>query len=220
MLKMCQHPNIINLVDLFENSEYYYIVLDFMAGSDLFDYLQARDFNLGEHRVCELTYQLALGIKYLHSYGIVHRDLKLENIMMTDTSSTSVPKLVDFGLAKMIGPTERATEPFGTLGYVAPEILEKKPYTFSCDLWSLGCIVYALLCSSLPFDHDSQKETIRMTCEDRVVFDSPQWSSYSQDCQDLINRLLIKKPEERITLEQALAHNWFRKVRAKFSHNT
>ena len=83
---MCQHPNIINLVDLFENSEYYYIVLDYMAGSDLFDYLQIRDFNLGEDRVRELTYQLALGIKYLHSYGIVHRDLKLENIMMTDTT--------------------------------------------------------------------------------------------------------------------------------------
>lgn len=107
-----------------------------------------------------------LGLKYLHNYGIVHRDLKLENIMMTDTSEQSVPKLVDFGLAKMIGPNEKAEEPFGTLGYVAPEILEKKPYSFQCDMWSLGCIVYALLCSSLPFDHDSQKETIRMTCED------------------------------------------------------
>jgi len=157
-----------------------------------------------------------LGLKYLHNYGIVHRDLKLENIMMTNTTNQSVPKLVDFGLAKMIGPSERATEPFGTLGYVAPEILEKKPYTFSCDLWSLGCIVYALLCSSLPFDHDSQKETIRMTCEDPVVFDSPQWSGYSMECQDLIGRLLIKRPEERITLDQTLAHSWFRKVRAKF----
>ena len=112
--------------------------------------------------------------------------------MMTDTTDSSVPKLVDFGLAKIIGPNERATEPFGTLGYVAPEILEKKPYTKSCDLWSLGCIVYALLCSSLPFDHDSQKETIRMTCEDRVVFASPQWANYSQECQDLIFKLLIK----------------------------
>lgn len=111
------------MVDLFENSDYYYIVLDYMAGSDLFDYLQARDFNLGEKRVRELTYQLATGIKYLHSYGIVHRDLKLENIMMTDTTDKSIPKLVDFGLAKMIGPDEKADEPFGTLGYVAPEIL-------------------------------------------------------------------------------------------------
>ena len=79
--------------------------------------------------------------------------------------------MVDFGLAKMIGPGIKAEEPFGTLGYVAPEILGKKPYSFQCDLWSLGCITYALLTSSLPFDHDSQRETIRMTCEDPVVFD-------------------------------------------------
>ena len=157
----------------------------------------------------ELTYQLVLGLKYLHNYGIVHRDLKLENIMMTDTSEQSVPKLVDFGLAKMIGPNEKAEEPFGTLGYVAPEILEKKPYSFQCDMWSLGCIVYALLCSSLPFDHDSQKETIRMTCEDQVVFDSPQWKNYCRECMDLIFKLLIKKPEDRISLEGSLQHPWF-----------
>jgi len=73
--------------------------------------------------VKELAYQIGLAIKYLHSYGIVHRDLKLENVMMSDNSETSLPKLVDFGLAKMIGPNELALEPFGTLGYVAPEVL-------------------------------------------------------------------------------------------------
>jgi serine/threonine protein kinase len=129
VLKMCQHPNIITLIDLFENVDYYFIVLEYMGGSDLFDYLSAREFNLGENRVREISYQLALGIKYLHSYGIVHRDLKLENVMMSDTTDQSIPKLVDFGLAKMIGPQEKADEPFGTLGYVAPEILEKKPYS-------------------------------------------------------------------------------------------
>jgi serine/threonine protein kinase len=104
VLKMCQHPNIITLIDLFENVDYYFIVLEYMGGSDLFDYLSAREFNLGENRVREISYQLALGIKYLHSYGIVHRDLKLENVMMSDTTDQSIPKLVDFGLAKMIGP--------------------------------------------------------------------------------------------------------------------
>ncbi len=94
-------------------------------------------------------------VQYLHSYGILHRDLKLENIMMTDNSEKSVPKLVDFGLAKIIGPSEKSDEPFGTLGYVAPEVLKKEPYSFSCDMWSLGCICYALLSGSLPFDHQS-----------------------------------------------------------------
>ncbi len=69
----------------------------------------------------------------MHSYGVVHRDLKLENIMMSDQTDSAIPKIVDFGLAKMIGPQEKADEPFGTLGYVAPEILLKKPYSFQCD---------------------------------------------------------------------------------------
>lgn len=93
--------------------------------------------------------------------------------MMTDNSETAIPKLVDFGLAKMIGPNEKADEPFGTLGYVAPEVLRKEPYSFSCDLWSFGCILYALLSGSLPFDHETQKETIRMTLENKLEFDLP-----------------------------------------------
>lgn len=112
--------------------------------------------------------------------------------MMTDDTNRSVPKIVDFGLAKMIGPDEKAEEPFGTVGYVAPEILNKQPYTKQCDLWSLGCILYALLCSCLPFDHETQSEANRMTREDNVTFDSPQWKYYSRSSIDLVSKLLIK----------------------------
>ena len=151
---MSQHPNIVGLIDLFENSDYYYIVLEYMQGKDLFDYLSSRAFKIGEQRAKEIAYQIGIGIKYLHNYGIVYRDLKLENVMMSDESDTAIPKLADFGLAKMIGPNEKANEPFGTLGYVAPEILRKEPYSFSCDLWSYGCVIYALLSGSLPFDDE------------------------------------------------------------------
>jgi serine/threonine protein kinase len=91
-------------------------------------------------------------MKYLHSYGIVHRDLKLENIMMTECSDRGIPKIVDFGLAKIMGPNEKSQDPFGTVGYVAPEVLKKEPYGFNCDMWSFGCLIYALICGSLPFD--------------------------------------------------------------------
>ena len=131
----------------------------------------------------------------MHQFGIVHRDLKLENIMMSDSTDHAVPKIVDFGLAKIIGPSNTASEPFGTLGYVAPEVLRKHPYTFSCDVWSLGCIVYALLSGSLPFDHESQKETIRMTLDDKLVFDLPCWDQITPMAKDLITRLLIKDPK-------------------------
>lgn len=215
---MCQHQNIIKLVDIFENADNYFIVLDFMAGKDMFDYIQRRKFNLGEPRVQDLGYQIGLAIKYLHNFGIVHRDLKLENIMMSDNTEKSVPKIVDFGLAKIIGPHEKATEPFGTLGYVAPEVLRKQPYTFSCDVWSLGCVLYAMLSGSLPFDHESQKETIRMTLEEKLVFDLPCWNTISDDAKDLITKLLTKDQTQRISLDEALSHKWFASAAKKYAN--
>ena len=88
----------------------------------------------------------------------MHRDIKLENILVTrknKRSSEITAKLVDFGLSKMIGPGEKANEPFGTLGYVAPEVIKNMNYSNKCDVWSLGCIMYALICGQLPFDGET-----------------------------------------------------------------
>jgi len=183
VLKMCQHKGIIKLIDVFENSSHYYIVLEYLAGKDLFDYLQKRSFSIKEDRCKEIGYSMVQAVLYLHSYGIVHRDLKLENVMMRDATDKAEPVIVDFGLSKIIGPEQTANEPFGTLGYAAPEVLKKMPYTFSCDVWSLGCIMYALLSGSLPFDHESQRETIRMTFEDELRFDLKVWKNISPTCK-------------------------------------
>ena len=102
-----------------------------------------------------MIHQIMLALNHMHAKKILHRDLKLENIMMTDDTDQAKPKIIDFGLARIIAPTQRSDEPFGTLGYVAPEVLKKEPYNFSCDVWSIGCIAYALLSGSLPFDHQS-----------------------------------------------------------------
>ena len=139
--------------------------------------------------------QLITATRYIHDFGIVHRDLKLENIMMSDVTNNAKPKLVDFGLARIISPNETANEPFGTLGYVAPEVLKKKPYSFSCDVWSIGCIMHALLTGSLPFDHESQRETIRMTLEDVLKLDDPCWVTISSVCKDLVLKMLTKDPD-------------------------
>lgn len=111
------------MIDVFENPDYIYIVLEYCSGGDLFQYLDRRDFKITEDRARNIAHQIAASLYYIHSYGIAHRDLKLENILMVDDSDDSQLKIVDFGLSKMIGPNETASDPFGTLSYVAPEVL-------------------------------------------------------------------------------------------------
>ena len=128
VLKICTHQNIIRLLDVFENPTYIYIVLEYCSGGDLFTYLDKRDFKITENRARNIAHQIALALYYLHTFGIAHRDLKLENILMADDTDDSELKLVDFGLSKIMGPNETSTDPFGTLSYVAPEVLLQKPY--------------------------------------------------------------------------------------------
>jgi len=125
----------------------------------------------------------------------MHRDIKLENIMMVNMAENSDVKLVDFGLSIMTGPTQTSSDPFGTLAYVAPEVLTQKPYGKAVDLWSLGVIIYVLLSGMLPFDAEHNKETARMTIEDPVPMNHTLWQFVSIDAKDLILRLLHKSQD-------------------------
>jgi len=123
-----------------------------LQGGDLFTYLEKRNFEITETRAKTLSHQIATALYYLHSFGVAHRDLKPENILMVSNDDDSDLKIVDFGLSKIIGPNESSLDPFGTLSYVAPEVLLQKPYGKEVDLWSLGVITYLLLSRVLPFD--------------------------------------------------------------------
>jgi len=155
IMKVCQHPNIARILDTFENLQCIYIVIEVLNGGDFFEYLEKREFKITESRARSLIHSLATALFYLNSYGIIHRDIKLENILMTDDSEISEPKLIDFGLSKMIGPNEFCTEPFGTIGYAAPEILLGQPYDKSIDIWSLGVVLFITLTGRTPFDAES-----------------------------------------------------------------
>jgi len=106
---------------------------------------------------------LATAVYFMHSFGIAHRDLKPENIILIDKSDDSDIKIVDFGLSKTFALGETCLEPYGTLCYVAPEILQQKPYTKSVDCWSLGVILHMLLGRHLPFDSVDDKEIAEKT---------------------------------------------------------
>jgi len=156
-LKMCQHPNLIGFYDFFENANLYHIVIEYLSGGDLFDYLERRDFKIDEARAKTITRQICSAVYYLHSYGIVHRDLKLENVMMTNDHDTqSMPKLVDFGLAGIKGPNLKFKDAVGTVSYAAPEVLKGHSYDKSIDIWSIGIIIYVLLIGYLPFDSEDK----------------------------------------------------------------
>lgn len=196
---------------MFENQEYIYIVMEYLKGGDLFNYLEKRDFTITENKARELSHSIATGIFYLHSFGIAHRDLKPENILMTDDTDDAVPKLVDFGLSKIVGPNETCNDPFGTLSYVAPEVLLQKPYDKGVDLWSLGVIIYLLLSGTLPFDDDDDREIARQTIHDEVDFSYHVWKNVGSDVKQLIKKLLEKDKKDRMKLEEVLQHPWILK---------
>ena len=209
ILKMCQHPFIIRLLDIFENQDYIYIVMENLSGGDLFTYLEKRNFELPEKRAKILSHQVATALYYLHSFGVAHRDLKPENILMVSDDDDSDLKIVDFGLSKIIGPNESSLDPFGTLSYVAPEVLLQKPYGKEVDLWSLGVISYLLLSRVLPFDEEEDKEIARQTIQDAPDFSFEPWDQVTDDAKDICKRLLEKNRQKRLSLEDTLQHRWF-----------
>lgn len=170
--------------------------MEFLAGGDFFSYLEKRKFRISEDRARKLTHQIATAIYYLHSFGIAHRDLKPENILMVDETDDADIKLVDFGLSKTFGPGEICKEPFGTLCYVAPEILLQRSYDKSVDMWSLGVIVHLMLSGTLPFDSEDDREIARKTIYDEVTLGHPSWAKVSDDAKDLV---LSKYPNNILT---------------------
>ena len=212
ILKLCQHPNIIKLYDVYDSPDFIYIIMEYCNGGDLFTYIESRHFKLEEKKVAEIIHKLSMAIYYIHSFGIVHRDLKPENILMTDNTDKADIRLLDFGLGKIIGPDEKMKEPFGTLSYVAPEVLEERPYDKSADMWSLGVITYLLLCGYLPFDDPiSEREIARKTIHEEPKFPVNIFGKVSIEAKEFIERLLRKNPKDRLTIEEVLTHKWFKK---------
>lgn len=215
IMKLVRHPNIVSLIDLFENSEYIFIVMDYYKGGDLTNYLKRHKYKLTEEQVAKLINQIASGIKYLHEYGIVHRDLKPDNIMLSDLSDEPNVKIMDFGLSKIMGVNETAADGFGTLSFVAPEVLLRKPYNKEIDIWSIGVITYYSLTGTLPFDdeNDNEERIARKIVYDDISFPENHWSNRSDEVIDFIKKCLVKETEKRILIDELIKHKWLMKYK-------
>ena len=150
-LKLCKQQNIMRLYEVFENADNIYLVLEYLGGGNLYNFMKEHKFEIKESLIKRIIKSVACALNYLHSYGIIHRDIKPDNVVFATTSEDSDVKLVDFGLGKILEPNGLASEPVGTLCYAAPEILLGSTYTKGVDLWSLGVMVYWLLAGKLPF---------------------------------------------------------------------
>lgn len=163
------HPHIIKLIDVLEDDKHFYVVLEYMEGRDLFEYMN-RTF-LNEIKAKHLMYSVLRAMKYLHSYGIVHRDLKLENIMMSSSDTKlAIPKLIDFGLSKIFLAGERSKDKFGTIAYCPPEILLGKEHWSIADVWSLGVCLHVVLTNRVPFASLDKNQTVKNIVEQKLNF--------------------------------------------------
>ncbi|XP_030065686.1 phosphorylase b kinase gamma catalytic chain, liver/testis isoform [Microcaecilia unicolor] len=211
--KVAGHPYIITLIDSYESSTFMFLVFDLMKRGELFDYLTEK-VTLSEKETRYIMRALLEAVSYLHSNRIIHRDLKPENILMDSQMNI---KLSDFGFSCLLEPGQKLRELCGTPGYLAPEILkssmdETHPgYSKEVDLWACGVIMYTLLAGSPPFWHRKQMLMLRMIMEGRYQFGSPEWDDRSDTVKDLISRLLMVNPAERLTAEQALQHPFFQR---------
>lgn len=152
----------------------------------------------------QLPINVISAIKYLNDNGIVHRDLKPENILVSDTGDI---RIIDFGLAKKVSSSS-LHEIVGTPYYVAPEVLMTS-YSTECDMWSVGVLLYIMLCGFLPFTGNSANEVFLNILKGEFKIDTPEWSNISEQCKDLVRKLLVVKHTERIKASDALNHSWF-----------
>uniref|UniRef100_A0A8C1PRN1 Serine/threonine-protein kinase PLK n=1 Tax=Cyprinus carpio TaxID=7962 RepID=A0A8C1PRN1_CYPCA len=202
--KSLQHKHVVKFSHHFEDQDNIYIFLELCSRKSLAHIWKARH-TLTDPEVRYYLKQIISALKYLHNKGILHRDLKLGNFFVNENMDL---RLGDFGLAAKLETVEQRKKTIcGTPNYLAPEVLNRQGHGTESDVWSLGCVMYTLLCGNPPFETLDLKETYK--CIKEVRYSLPQ--SLTPSAQKLISAVLQKDPSDRLTLDQILAHEYFTK---------
>ncbi|CAG8576474.1 10720_t:CDS:2 [Funneliformis caledonium] len=210
VLKQVNHPNIVQLHDLYESNEGVYIITDLASGGELFNQLLLKG-SYTEQDAANLVKQILEGVAYLHDHEIVHRDLKPENLLFKDKSDDSKLMITDFGLSKILKTdNDVLMTACGTPGYVAPEVLLQTGHGKPVDIWSIGVITYTLLCGYTPFWGDDQATLFENIMSGVYDYDEDYWSEISMKATDFIDRMLTFDQSKRVTAHEALNDEWFK----------
>lgn len=203
ILKLCLHPHIIRLYEVIETSTDVFVVTEYSAGGELFDYIVERG-RLAEPEARRFFQQIISGVEYCHKHMIAHRDLKPENLLLDEHSNL---KIADFGLSNCMRDGCFLKTSCGSPNYAAPEVISGKLYAGpEVDIWSCGVIVYALLCGTLPFDDESIPYLFRKI--KGGIYILPSYLTDSS--KDLISKMLVTDPLKRINIDEIRQHPWFR----------
>lgn len=215
ILKKLKHEFIVGLKDFYEDGNNYYLVMDLVTGGDLMDFV-TQNGRIPEDAAREITRQVLTAVEYVHSRGISHRDIKPDNILIAQDEPVVV-KVSDFGLAKISKSGSQLRTFCGTLAYLAPEIMAKKHaesngpimYSNKVDIWSVGCMLYVILTSYLPFNNRTQQELYKSVMSGRFAEEPLVESEVSKDCIDFLRAVLTVDPAKRPSAAESLKHKWF-----------
>eukprot|EP00056_Hartaetosiga_gracilis_P006417 m.96511 g.96511 ORF g.96511 m.96511 type:complete len:983 (+) comp12468_c0_seq3:152-3100(+) len=200
LLRLIDHPNVIKLIEIFENDDVYCLVTEIATGGELLDYIVSHD-TLTEKEARKFTRHMIRAITHLHRLDIVHRDLKTENLLLDHDFNL---KVADFGLSNSIAGKTTLTTMCGSPAYTAPELLGGKEYGKPVDVWSIGINLYAMLTGKLPFSSDNVTTLHAMILDQDFVIPD----HFSEELRDLLLKTLVAKPKKRITLNEMSKHPW------------
>ncbi|CAD8081628.1 unnamed protein product [Paramecium primaurelia] len=196
ILKIVKSQYIVQLFEIIQLEDVVILILEYVTGGTLYQIIQQNVLN--ELMSLEICYQILLAIKEVHHHGFVHRDIKLENIMISSLNPIEI-KLIDFGFAEKIN-RNKLVNGSGTAGYIAPELFELSPYTENCDMFSLGVLLYQLLCGNSPFGTQNKEILLELNRTCNLQYLQKEWQNISSSTQKIVQKMLDKDPNKRITI--------------------
>ena len=215
ILKKLNHPDIVRIIEFYNTESSYYIINEYCKHGELFAQINK---HFSETQIAVMFRQILSGLAYLHSNNIIHRDLKLENILINDIEKSHETKEDLFFLAKIFDKNKYPRAIVGSIYYIAPEVLFKK-YGKECDMWSAGVILYMFIVGRPPFDGKTNREIMDKIKLGKYSTNDKRWNKASNEVKDLINKLLVIEPNKRLTAFEALKHPWFNVTNSNILYN-